>query len=265
MRLLLVSVSCVACVGISHAADLPVKAPPRAPVAEIIDWTGLYLGAHAGYGWGDKTWTVGAQPQIAPFSISGNIDGALGGFHGGYNYQIGQFVLGVEGQWTWSDVKGTHSGTFAGFTNTFNVNADWFSSITGRAGYAVGRWLVFADGGAVWAREKYSAQLGAFPVVFETNDTRLGWTVGGGVEYAIDRNWSLRAEYSYMNFESGRNGRGLHFNQNLRVVPVPPPVPPPPPPVPPPGIFDSDLDQNMHLIKVGLTYRFSPTPLLAKY
>lgn len=263
MRVFLVSVSCVAFIGASEAADLPVKALRAAPVTEIIDWTGFYLGAHGGYGWGDKTWSVGPQPPILPLSVSGNVEGALGGFHGGYNYQIGRLVLGLEGQWTWNNVKGTHSGTLGGFTNTFSVDADWFSSVTGRVGYAVDRWLLYADGGAVWARETYSAQLGAFPVLFQARDTRLGWTVGGGVEYVIDRNWSVRGEYSYMNFETGRNGSGggLRFN-GVGVVPVPPP---PPPVVPPPGIFDSDLEQHMHLLKIGLTYRFAPAPLAVRY
>ncbi len=229
---------------------MPVKAPP-APPPETIDWGGFYLGGHAGYGWGTKDWSVITTGPIAGFAVNNDISGGLAGAHGGFNYQWSRYVLGIEGQWSWTNVRGTHVGSVLGFTNTLGADVDWLAMLTGRLGYAADRWLIFASGGAVWARDKYSANFGAFPALqFEADVTRLGWTVGGGVEYALTRNWSLRLDYNYIDISSDRGGGGGGGTTRLTVVPVPVP-----PPGPPDGV-DSRIDQTMHVIKAGVTYRF---------
>src|SRR6202000_1731518 len=129
------------------------------------------------------------------FGTSHQATGFLGGLQGGYNYQIGQFVLGVEGDWSWSGMSGASS--FG--ANNFTTDVDWTATLTGRAGIAFDRWLVYAKGGAAWARDRFSTKFYTAPGV-EVTDTRLGWTVGAGVEYAFAPQWTAKLEYNYMDF-----------------------------------------------------------------
>ena len=82
----------------AHAADLPVKAPIyKAPVAAIYDWTGFYVGAQIGYGWGQSSGTQNAGGTffpVVPYSL--DPAGALAGGHVGFAYQTGAIVLGAE-------------------------------------------------------------------------------------------------------------------------------------------------------------------------
>jgi outer membrane immunogenic protein len=94
------------------AADMPTKAPP--PIAApIYNWTGFYLGAHAGYRWANGDLTSAAYIFDPPFlfidpvafparSESYDLNGGIVGVHGGYNYQFApNWLVGVEGDWTW--------------------------------------------------------------------------------------------------------------------------------------------------------------------
>ena len=220
--------------SIASAADIqrPVyKAPPAGVVQTQYDWTGLYVGGHVGYGWADKTW----QDGFGLANVSHQADGFLGGFQGGANYQIGQFVVGVEGDWSWSGIKG---GTSA-LASTFNTNVDWTATLTGRAGIAFDRWLVYGKAGAAWARDRYSTNFYSFPGT-ELTDTRLGWVVGAGVEYAFAPQWTAKAEYNYMDFGS----RNVSFS---------------------PGTSTS-IDQQVHAVKFGINYKFGyPGAVVARY
>src|SRR5215469_18804019 len=68
------------------------------------------------------------------------------------------------------------------------------------AGWAWDRWLIYAKGGAAWAGDKYSAFIPVFDEQLEASETRTGWTVGGGIEWAFWSNWSAKAEYDYYDF-----------------------------------------------------------------
>src|SRR5262245_19231162 len=85
--------------GSSLAADLPVKAKPI--VAATFDWSGGYIGAHAGDGGGMKDWAPGGMPQ-ADFIARG----ALAGGQIGINKQLGSFVFGMELAGSWADISG---------------------------------------------------------------------------------------------------------------------------------------------------------------
>ena len=80
-----------------------------------------------------------------------------------------------------------------------NNNIDWTSTVTGRAGKALDRWLVYGKGGVAFAGDRFSTNRYT-PAIVERKDTRVGWTVGGGVEYAFANAWSAKAEYNYMDF-----------------------------------------------------------------
>ena len=130
---------------------------------------------------------------MAPFpSLSQS--GVIGGIHIGYNYQVSQFVFGLEG-----DVNGasTRDSSFsAGLKYGLRENID--ASIRGRIGYAFDRVLIYGTGGGAYGSFHTAYNDG---IAFDTfNDGRIGWTVGGGLEYAIDNNWSVRAEYRYTDY-----------------------------------------------------------------
>src|SRR5882724_7428116 len=87
--------------GPAMAADMPVKAPPAAPAAPPFSWTGIYIGAEFGGGWGSKNWTFDVGT-----STSHNTSSFLAGGEIGFNYQVGAWVFGVEGDGLWMTLTG---------------------------------------------------------------------------------------------------------------------------------------------------------------
>jgi outer membrane immunogenic protein len=188
---------------VASAADIPApvyKAPPAAAVA--FNWSGFYIGANAGYGWGRNCWGVIPGGDDGCFNSSGPVAGGQVGF----NWQTGNLVLGVEGSGDWANIKGQGQSTL--FVNDFNnTKMTALYTATARAGWAWDRTLLYVKGGAAWAREKQFGSCtgvpGCVPLNFvyaSATETRLGWTVGAGVEYGITRNISAAVEYDYMNF-----------------------------------------------------------------
>ncbi len=113
----------------------------------VAKWEGLYLGAHAGYGWGNADVSIPLYPSA--FTLDTN--GFVGGGHLGYNFQRGNVVFGIEGDFSGSGVSGDHlSGNGAG--EKYNIDENWRASLRGRLGYTVApNMLLFATGGAAWA------------------------------------------------------------------------------------------------------------------
>src|SRR5712691_3265265 len=128
----------VAGLSVSHgqfalAADMPIKAP-RAPVAITYNWTGFYVGANAGYGWGRSSWKddpiFGAQDLGAHTMKGGIVGGQIG-----YNWQSAAWVLGLEADIDWAKLKGNHVDQFLSDLNTKVTSV---VTLTGRVGYAWG-------------------------------------------------------------------------------------------------------------------------------
>jgi outer membrane immunogenic protein len=167
------------------AADLSVapiyKAPPLV-AAPAYNWSGFYLGANGGGGWGTSTWD-----SAGSFNVSG---GVAGGTLGG-NWQLGHAVLGVEGDADWSSLKGstTSPGCPAGCT----TSNDWLATVRGRAGYAFDRVMPYVTGGLALGDIK-----AATPGLAGASQTNAGWTAGGGVEFALTNNWTAKAEYLHV-------------------------------------------------------------------
>jgi len=190
-RFLLASAGVLAAAGLigaASAADLGRRAPPplvtkAPPMAPYFSWTGLYAGLNGGYGWGRSKWS--------DLGSNFNLNGGLFGGQVGYNWQFGQFVYGLEGDVDWSDVRGT-----AGVVTTRN---SMLSTVRGRVGFAADRWMPYLTGGL--AIGNIRATVPGFAGIDQTN---TGWTVGGGVEYALPGlfslpgNWSVKAEYLHV-------------------------------------------------------------------
>jgi outer membrane immunogenic protein len=215
--------------GATSAADLgrPSRSQPAvAPgVQAVPSWTGPYIGIQGGYGAGDADGTQNAGGTffpVVPYTIEPR--GVLGGGHVGYNHQIGRWVIGVEGDVEAADVKASSIVTTAGQDYFFNLKADMLASARGRLGFALDNWLPYATGGVAWGNV-------STPPLSALDGTRTGWTVGAGVEYAFDSNWSARAEYRYTDL--GRESA--------------------------PGGEPASLDDNsftFHAVRVGVTHRF---------
>jgi len=251
--------------------DIPVIAP--APV-----WTGFYAGVNLGAAWSnvdinrfyEPNGLGGFLPCAAPGVVGGgyclggdhlNSTNAFGGGQLGYNWQgWGNFVAGIE-----VDLEGVGGGNERSFfgvapggppiTATFKENGGFAGDVTGRLGYAWGNWLLYAKGGFAWFNPDISARATAYDATtgapfasiggFGNNTTLTGWTAGGGVEWLLNPNWSVKVEYLFYDF-------GLNDNWNATICPV--------------GggacgsfaswrVFDHDLQVNT--VKLGVNYHLT--------
>ena len=210
------------------AADLGARPYGQAPAyaAPIYQWTGFYLGGHAG----------GAFSASNNFSglVLSNYDARfLGGVQVGADYQFaGNFVVGVEGQYSWLSSNKIGAIFPAGFV--YSNNQRGLGSVTGRLGYSWGPALFYAKGGYAYSSHSETLAFGGAPVAFTLDrDHRDGYTVGAGVEYLFTPNWSAKVEYQYYDFGKSR------FVAPAALVPF--------------GTFNNDE----HALKAGVNYRFN--------
>jgi high affinity Mn2+ porin len=182
------------------AADVPMGMPVKAPyVRSVFDWTGLYVGAHAGFGRGSST-AVLTDPATS--TTSNSFGGMIGGVQAGYNYQLPSgMLLGVEADISFPNYLTSNSVVSSLATVRSDVTEQWdyVGTARGRVGYVAGPWLVYATGGLAWAGERF-LNTPAIGSDEKTLHTRLGWAAGGGVEYAFAPDWSVRLEYLYSQF-----------------------------------------------------------------
>ena len=254
------------------AADLPVKSPGFGGAAMTYNWTGLYVGANVGYAWGhsDTSSTIscptGGCPVVNPINIqnigimsTGPISarGFTGGVQGGYNWQSGSAVFGVETDFNAFDLKGSRSGTAASvtslsvFSSTTSVNTDWLFTFRGRLGWSVAPTvLLYATGGLAvtevhLANSYFNTPPGpAFPTIGPSSgassqaQTRLGWALGAGIEWAVGGNWSLKTEYLYADFGSVTTTANVTSGVGN------------------PDIFSTSASLKAHIARFGANYRF---------
>ncbi len=192
-----VGLSLLALDGPAVAADMPIKTPH---IQAVFDWTGLYIGAHAGYSRGSSS-AVLSDP--ATLAASGTFSGMIGGVHAGYNVRPSSgLLLGVEADITFPNYLTSNSIVSSVATAQSDVTEQWdyVATARGRVGYAAGPWLAYATGGLAWAGERFlnSPANGTDEKVL---NTRLGWAAGGGLEYGFAPHWSARLEYLYSRFE----------------------------------------------------------------
>jgi outer membrane immunogenic protein len=223
----------------AFAADLPMRAPVKAPVApREFTWTGCFVGVHAGGAFSDDKIRSSGDFSSAGF---------IGGGQIGCDYQFASaWVVGVEGRAAWSSLTSKTPGSgISGATGLtvptqFTVSNDFLASATARVGYSfVGGWLVYARGGAAWTREKadivFTPPLLGFAVDPTATTTRTGWTAGTGLDWAFAPHWSTNIEYDYYDF--GGNDFTLTDTVN-RVT------------------FNGNLKDRIHTVTAGLNYHF---------
>jgi outer membrane immunogenic protein len=169
----------------SLAADMPGRYGEPAYVSPAIGWGGVYVGVNGGYGWGSSDWSG--------FGIAGSTSpsGPLFGGTLGFNMQAGAWVFGVEGDLDGNWMKSTTS-SGAGFCAApgCTVQTSWFATARARVGYAFGPALFYITGGGAFGDVQMVAAGTA-------SQSRAGWTIGTGLEYAILGPWSAKIEYLY--------------------------------------------------------------------
>ncbi|WP_412774427.1 carbohydrate porin [Nitrobacter sp.] len=192
------AVSLLAQKEFARAADRPaVKA---AHPLTAFDWTGLYIGTHAGFGGGRSTASL---TDPAPTSGRNDFGGSIGGLQAGYNFRLSSgLLLGLETDVSFPSYIESNSivSTLATPRSEVTHQWDFIGTARGRVGYATGPWLAYATGGLAVAGERY---LNNLPPGDQEKllDARLGWVAGGGLDYAFAPHWSARLEYLSYRFD----------------------------------------------------------------
>jgi outer membrane immunogenic protein len=172
----------------AQAADIPAYSQQQAmapleQAAPVYDWSGFYVGAHAGYAFGNfDVYTPSTGARSRP---DGN--GVFGGVQAGYNYQMNQVVLGVEADGSLGGIDG--SGAPGGVP--VDAELKWQSTVRARAGYAFDRFLAYGTAGVAFGQGEASS------AAAKDKQTHVGYAVGGGLETAITQNVTLKTEYLY--------------------------------------------------------------------
>jgi outer membrane immunogenic protein len=240
----------------AYAADLhskggSLKDAPVAHDAPAAIWAGLYVGGSAGFGAGDTSGRLkfnkrdeedyetverlsfdgegeGGFDFASLFSSDYDVDGAIYGVHVGYNFQRDDLVFGVEFGLNGTDIDGSDSCGFLGLAKC-ERSLDWYATAVGRLGYAAGRTLFYGFGGVAWG--EVQTDINVFGHGISGEETHVGWVAGLGIEHAMSDRFSVRVEYSHVDFgeEDHSLGDGL----------------------------SSEVDLSFDAIKVGASYKIT--------
>jgi outer membrane immunogenic protein len=186
----------------------PAPAADLAPASESVDWTGFYVGGQLGGAWDKADWHYDNRnyfntsgPVLLGRNFDFDADGFMGGGQLGFNYQAGAWVLGVEWSAIAPDLNAREPSPYFPAIDVYRTDVQWLTSVTGRVGYAQGRWLAYAKAG--WAGGEVGLNLVDISNLTRAagDDWANGWTVGGGGEYALGGGFSLAVEYDYADLD----------------------------------------------------------------
>ncbi|MGQ4273297.1 outer membrane protein [Terrihabitans sp. B22-R8] len=187
----------VALAPAAFAADMPVAPAPYEAVAPVpeaplaYDWTGFYIGAHGGYGFGSTEDSL----------FDSDTEGFIAGGQVGYNQQFGNWVAGLEADASYTDLDNDDDAV------DFNSSLNYLATVRGRVGFAFDKVLVYGTGGLAFGEVEYDNG------VDSGAETQLGWTAGGGVEVGLSQNLSVKGEYLYVDLgEEDYGAETVEFN-----------------------------------------------------
>lgn len=265
--------------GSASAADLPSrKVAPVLAAAPAFSWTGAYIGVNAGLAavtredsffpagtlltapfLGSPSWRGVAEPTRALPLVGGQI---------GFNWQATpSIVLGAE-----ADFQGLFGGINASslfspaagtvFSGQFNGSVPWLATVRGRLGVTpfMPNLMFYATGGVAFAKVNDTsamlvtlagAPLELFPLNFSS--TRTTWTIGAGAEWALWNNFSLKAEWLYVDLKKRSGG----VNTVLTT-----------PPALASDIMGKSSGHSAQIFRLGLNYQFrmgGAGPVVASY
>ena len=229
------------CAALSLAALAPsAMAGDLGLAPATYDWSGGYVGVNAGAAFNTSTFRSNygytGQDDIGQdaldlindldFSASPDEGAFQAGVVAGYNMQMSNFVLGLEGDFNYLGFSGTVKNNATGVmsqvlepettnaTDKIDYEGTWYGTVRARVGYAFDNLLIYGTGGLAYGqldiKEKLDATNGTESATWnsERSAWKMGWTLGGGLEYAIDR-WTLGLEYLYVDlntYEWGSSG-----------------------------------------------------------
>lgn len=218
--------------GNAIAADATIYDPAPAPVAAAAyDWTGLYLGVHAGITTGDFDYDAGpvGGPALLGVSVSGS--GFVAGAQIGYDWQSGPWVFGALADIAFSNHEASLSASLAGLGSVeAESQLNYLGTVRGRVGYAFDRALFYAHGGFAYGETEQTIEVSGVEV-YNDSTGRTGWTIGAGLEYALTDRISFGTEYSYVDL-----GDEEIFSD--------------------PAVAFVDEDVSFHTIKAVINFRF---------
>ncbi|MGH9809114.1 MAG: outer membrane protein [Terriglobia bacterium] len=186
-------------------------------------WQGLYAGIHAGLATGD----VDSTSLAFPASV-----GVTGGLYGGqigYNWQKGATVYGLEASWSGSNIEGNSQ---CGVVFTCSREVNWMATVTGKAGWAMGRSLLYGYGGVAWADMTATGSILGFTI--SGSETHVGWTAGFGLEHALSNRLSFKIEYAHVDL-----GDETHILGNGGPV------------------IAANVDGDLDVIRLGVNYKLN--------
>jgi outer membrane immunogenic protein len=190
----------------AFAADLGGSYKDEPIYMPAIGWSGFYMGAHLGVAAGhDKVTDVDGWNFYDGRTFSFDDTAFVGGGQIGYNVQMGHIVVGVEADLGHLGLNKTYLdyGSSSGEIADVKAKTGLYGAVTGRLGVANDRWLVYAKGGLALVDAKFSYDDRKFVAEHGSiSDTLTGWVLGGGVEYALSNNWSVKAEYQHFDFQN---------------------------------------------------------------
>jgi len=276
-KLLLASVGALALTGTAAFAAEPLPPPPPPPP---FTWTGPYLGLQIGGAWGPGAFDFfGFNPgdrDLFAVESSSAPSGVIGGAHVGYLYQFNSWgVVGIEGSVDGTSLRANADLVFPGFIGfvpkivgndilTAHATSDIQGSVRGKLGFAWDRVLVYGTGGVAFGGFSSNLYLNGISVAdnpflignrFFSND-RVGWTAGGGVQYAVTDNWWVFVEYRYTSFGGFNNPLSNFFSPGGALLNT--------------AFVNNSVSRfNENQVQAGFSYRFNllppPAPVVSKY
>ena len=234
--------------------------------ARAQGWSGFYAGINLGASWTDSDIGFsgangGAYPQSYFSQVlatgGGNVSESVFSFGGqiGYNIQNSNVLWGIEGDLNTLGTRTTRGvlASPSGFNNAFvrsdTVEADWLGTLRARLGIVSGPAVYYVTGGFAFTNMTLTSRFAdsGSPVLVEgasRSETRTGWTIGGGIEWALGSNWSLKGEYLYADFGS-LDTMGAVINTATGASASQPPT-----------VFGHSADLTVQTVRAGLNYRF---------
>jgi outer membrane immunogenic protein len=190
--------------GTTYAAADGIPGVVMTDSQYVTDWSGVYIGGRLGGAFSNFTWGQDANPFSTGTGVAAppntlidfSPSGIFGGIIGGANLQLGQWIFGAELTFSGTDLSQSVASPFFPPTDTYSTNLDWIGTIEGRVGYSWDRVMVFAKGG--WAGSNATLKVTS-PIRGTASKSEFvdGWTIGGGIEYAVWNSVIIGLEYDY--------------------------------------------------------------------
>jgi outer membrane immunogenic protein len=269
-------VSASAIVGLSATAeaDGPARGYSMDGYSAPFRWSGFYMGVNGGAAFGqfsnslsianDPPGNVILLDSLAGVSATGSTDLSdtvfTGGVQAGYNFQTGRVVWGIEldfnsmrldaafGSNSFPNPTGT-----AAFALHENASTSWLFTARPRLGWTItDRTLIYATGGVAVTKLDFSQDFSnrLFPPLppetASVSKTKVGWTVGGGLEAAIAERWTFKGEYLFTQFGSEEAAGVAATTVSAGGGP----------PTPLSATFNNSVKLDVHILRAGINYKF---------